>query len=84
TELRKAVTISAVAEIMASEEELSDLEEVFDGIEHVQDLLLINKIVDLSQYDSENEIISTRYDTGNMEYSPEQLVDEFLVEELAL
>ena len=84
TELREAVTISAVAEIMASEEESSDLEEVFDNTEHVQDSLLINEIVDLFQYDIENEIISTRYDTGNMEYSPEQLVDEFLAEESAL
>ncbi|CAG8558150.1 16343_t:CDS:2 [Cetraspora pellucida] len=73
-----------VAEVITLEEDLSNLEEVSENIENMQDSLLIDEIVNLSQYDIENEIISTGYDAGNMEYSPEQLVDEFLAKESVL
>ncbi|CAG8809235.1 14439_t:CDS:2, partial [Cetraspora pellucida] len=70
--------------LMVLEEDLSNLEEVSENVENMQASLLIGKIVNLSQYDIENEIISTGYDAGNMEYSPEQLVDEFLAKESTL
>ncbi|CAG8808601.1 14423_t:CDS:1 [Gigaspora margarita] len=87
--LQDAVNISTVAKIIDSGEDLSSSKEVSETIEHVQNTLIIGEIVDLSQFNIENEIIngnstSILNDTGNMDYSPEQLVDKFLAEESAL
>ncbi|KAF0485575.1 hypothetical protein F8M41_022772 [Gigaspora margarita] len=72
---------------MDLEEDLS-LEESSENFECTQNTLLICKIVDLSEYSFENETLvnstSVSNDPGNMDYSPEELVNRFLAEELAL
>ncbi|CAG8757962.1 6625_t:CDS:1, partial [Acaulospora morrowiae] len=77
-ELCEAINISAINEIMAlnKNEDLLDFEELSENMDSTQDMLLINNIIDLFQYSSENEKeinTNTSIESGNLNYLPENL-----------